>query len=50
MGLIQNAAFDHVNLFWPFPISIRIQDFFSFAVNPHFPASLEKEVSDEGRP
>jgi hypothetical protein len=20
MGLIQNAAFDHVNLFWPFPI------------------------------
>jgi hypothetical protein len=20
MGLIQNAAFDHVSLFWPFPI------------------------------
>jgi ABC-type phosphate transport system auxiliary subunit len=20
MGLIQNAALDHVNLFWPFPI------------------------------
>jgi hypothetical protein len=23
MGLIQNAAFDHVNLFWPFPIVAR---------------------------
>jgi hypothetical protein len=22
MRLIQNAAFDHVNLFWPFPIDI----------------------------